>query len=161
MSDIRLFLSWAHDDAEAKDSFLKLLKPRLQITRNHIFTWWEDSFILPGEEWKPEILTQLANADYIVQLISPSFLASNFIRDYEIPGVGEAPLKKTLPIMLVDVPLDGTMEFHQIDRRQIYCGDTVEPRSYVSLDSAYQRNRFVDGFIGRMIRRIEDKGGYR
>lgn len=91
MSDIRLFLSWAHDDAEAKDSFLKLLKPRLQITRNHIFTWWEDSFILPGEEWKPEILTQLANADYIVQLISPSFLASDFIRDYEIPGVGEAP----------------------------------------------------------------------
>ena len=55
---------------------------------------------------------------------SPSFLASKFIRDYEIPGVGEAPLKKTLPVMLDDVPLDGSMEFHQIDRRQIYRGNS-------------------------------------
>lgn len=91
MSGIQLFLSWAHDDAEAKESFLELLRPRLKNVRDHKFTWWEDSFILPGEEWKPEILTQLANADYIVQLISPSFLASTFIRKYEIPGVGEAP----------------------------------------------------------------------
>ena len=60
MSDIRLFLSWAHNDAEAKDSILKLLKPRLRIAKNHVFTWWEDSFILPGEELKAEILTQLA-----------------------------------------------------------------------------------------------------
>ena len=64
-----------------------------------------DSFILPGEEWKGEILTQLAEADYVVQLISPSFLASDFIRDYEIPGVGEAPEKKTLPVMPVDALL--------------------------------------------------------
>ena len=52
MSDIRLFLSWAHNDAEAKDSFLKLLKPRLGIARNHAFTWWVDSFILPARNGK-------------------------------------------------------------------------------------------------------------
>lgn len=161
MSDIKLFLSWAHDDAEAKDSFFKLLKTRLRTAKNHAFTWWVDSFILPGEEWKGEILTQLAEADYVVQLISPSFLASDFIRDYEIPGVGEAPLKKTLPIMLVDVPLDGTMEFHQIDRRQIYCGNSNEPHSYVSCETDYQRNQFVDGFFSRIIDRVEGKGGYR
>ena len=159
--DIQLFLSWAHDDAEAKDSFLKLLKTRLTNVPNHAFTWWVDSFILPGEEWKEEIRAQLAEADYIVQLISPSFLASDFIRDYEIPGVGEAPLKKTLPVMLVDVPLDGTVEFHQIDRRQIYCGNSIEPHSYVSRETDYQRNRFVDGFVSQMIRRIEGGGGWR
>ena len=161
MSDIRLFLSWAHNDAEAKDSFLKLLKPRLWIAQNHVFTWWMDSLILPGEEWKEEIRAHLAEADYIVQLISPSFLASTFIRDYEIPGVGEAPLKKMLPVMLVDVPLDGTVEFHQIDRRQIYCGNSIEPHSYVSRETDYQRNQFVDGFFSRIIDRVEGKGGYR
>jgi hypothetical protein len=161
MSDIRLFLSWAHNDAEAKDSFLKLLKPRLGIAKNHVFTWWVDSFILPGEEWKEEIRAQLAEADYIVQLISPSFLASTFIRDYEIPGVGEAPLKKTLPVMLVDVPLDGTVEFHQIDRRQIYRGNSIEPHSYVSRETDYQRDQFVGGFFSRIIDRVEGKGGYR
>ena len=147
MSDIRLFLSWAHNDAEAKDSILKLLKPRLRIAKNHVFTWWEDSFILPGEEWKAEILTQLA--------------ASDFIRDYEIPGVGDAPLKKTLPVMLVDVPLDGTVEFHQIDRRQIYRGNSIEPHSYVSRETDYQRDQFVGGFFSRIIDRVEGKGGYR
>ena len=161
MSDIRLFLSWAHNDAEAKDSFLKLLKPRLGIAKNHVFTWWVDSFILPGEEWKEEIRAQLAEADYIVQLISPSFLASTFIRDYEIPGVGEAPLKKTLPVMLVDVPLDGTVEFHQIERRQIYRGNSIEPHSYVSRETDYQRDQFVGGFFSRIIDRVEGKGGYR
>lgn len=162
MSGIQLFLSWAHDDAETKELFLRLLRPRLENTRGHKFTWWEDSFILPGEEWKPEILTQLANADYIVQLISPSFLASTFIRKYEIPGVGEAPLKKTLPVMLVDVPLDGSMEFHQIDRRQIYCMQQGRNRySYISRETDYQRNQFVDGFVSRMIDRVEGKTGYR
>ena len=159
--DIQLFLSWAHDDAKLKESFLKLLKTRLTNVPNHAFTWWEDSFILPGEECKEEIRAQLAEADYIVQLISPSFLASTFIRDYEIPGVGEAPLKKTLPVMLVDVPLDGTVEFHQIDRRQIYRGNSIEPHSYVSRETDYQRNRFVDGFVSQMIRRIEGGGGWR
>ena len=161
MTDIKLFLSWAHYDAEVKDSFLTLLRQRLAVARNHSFTWWVDSFILPGEEWKAEILTQLAEADYIVQLISPSFLASDFIRDYEIPGVGDAPLKKTLPVMLVDVPLDGTVEFHQIDRRQIYRGNPVEPHCYVSRETAFQRNQFVDGFVSRIIDRVEGKGGYR
>lgn len=161
MSDIQLFLSWARTDAETKESFLNLLKPHLKIAKNHTFTWWEDSFILPGEEWKEEILAQLEKADYIVQLISPSFLASEFIRDYEIPGVGEAPLKKTLPVMLVDVPLDGTVEFHQIDRRQIYCGNSYKPHSYVSRETDYQRNQFVDGFFSRIIDRVEGKGGYR
>lgn len=161
MSDIQLFLSWARNDAEAKDSFLKLLEPRLRIAQNHVFTWWEFSFILPGEEWKDEIRAQLEKADYIVQLISPSFLASDFIRDYEIPGVGEAPLKKTLPVMLVDVPLDGTVEFHQINRRQIYRGNPVEPHCYVSRETTFQRNQFVDGFVSRIIDRVEGKGGYR
>ena len=41
MSDnIQLFLSWAHDDAKLKESFLKLLEPRLGNARNHVFTWW-------------------------------------------------------------------------------------------------------------------------
>ena len=162
MSDnIQLFLSWAHDDAKLKESFLKLLEPRLGNARNHVFTWWEDSFILPGEEWKDEILTRLAEADYIVQLISPSFLASDFIRDYEIPGVGEAPLKKTLPVMLVDVPLDGSREFHQIDRRQIYRGLPGEARSYDCLENDPQRNRFVDCFVDAIVARAEGKRGYR
>jgi hypothetical protein len=59
------------------------------------------------------------------------------------------------------VPLDGTVEFHQIERRQIYRGNSIEPHSYVSRETDYQRNRFVDGFVSQMIRRIEGGGGWR
>ena len=77
------------------------------------------------------------------------------------PGVGEAPLKKTLPVMLVDVPLDGSREFHQIDRRQIYRGLPGEARSYDCLENDPQRNRFVNGFVDAIVARVEGKGGYR
>lgn len=162
MTDIKLFLSWARDDAELKNSFLSVLKPRLKNLRGHTVTWWEDSFLLPGEEWTEEIITRFEEANYIVQLISPSFLASNFIQTYEIPGVGNAPLKKTLPVMLVNVPLDGSMDFHQIDKKQIYYFQQGTKRlSFDSRETLFQRNQFVDGFVAGIIQRFEGTVGYR
>jgi hypothetical protein len=157
MSATKLYVLNAHQDQELVDSFLALVKPRLKNVKNHNFVWWDPSSLLPGEERKSEINTHLADADYVILLLSPDFLA--YLRDEDAPKISDS-YAKLLPVMLVDVPLDRSMEFFGIDDRQIYCGDTTEQRSYVSLDSAYQRNRFVDGFIGRMIRRIDDKGGY-
>lgn len=48
MSEIKLFLSWSRNDV--KNSFLEILKPRLEAVQAYKFTWWEDTFILPGEE---------------------------------------------------------------------------------------------------------------
>lgn len=33
--------------------------------------------------------------------------------------------------------------------------------SYISRETDYQRNQFVDGFVSRMIDRVEGKTGYR
>ena len=64
--------------------------------------------------------------------------------------------------MLVDVPLDGSMEFHQIDRRQIYCMQQGRNRySYISRETDYQRNQFVDGFVERVRLRVSGQTGYR
>lgn len=157
----KFFLSWAHGEGRAKKSFLKLLKPRLESCKNHEITWWEDSFILPGEEWLPQILEHLEDSDYIVQLVSPAFLASNFIRTYEIPGVGNTPMKNVLPVMLVDLPLWGAVEFFGINDNQIYRGTSSKRNSYISCKTELQRIEFVDGFVEQIINRIEDKGGYR
>ena len=157
MSDSKLYILNAREDQELAGSFLALAEPRLKSVKNHNFTWWAPSSLLPGEERHTQIDGRLAEADYVILLLSPDFLAS--LREEDAPKISDS-YAKLLPVMLVDVPLDRSMEFFGIDDRQIYCGITAEPRSYVSLDSAYQRNRFVDGFIGRMIRRIEDKGGY-
>ncbi len=140
MSEIKLFLSWSRNDV--KNSFLKILKPRLKAVQAYKFTWGEDTFILPGEEWQPKIMEMLDKSDYIVQLISYSFITSDFIRKYEIPGVGEAPLKKTLPVMIEDVSLDGSIELHQIDKRQIYRGISGKS-SYISRKSDYSKKSLL------------------
>lgn len=161
MSEIKLFLSWSREDEKLKNSFLKLLKPRLEAVQAYKFTWWVDTFILPGEEWQPEIMEMLNESDYIVQLISYSFITSDFIRKYEIPGVGEAPLKKTLPVMIKDVSLDdGSIELHQIDKRQIYRGISGKS-SYISRKSDYSKEKFVEGFREAVVARVENKIGYR
>lgn len=87
-------------------------------------------------------MEMLDKSDYIVQLISYSFITSDFIRKYEIPGVGEAPLKKTLPVMIEDVSLDGSIELHQIDKRQIYRGISGKS-SYISRKSDYSKKSLL------------------
>ena len=78
----------------------------------------------------------------------------------EFPNIDKLRAK-FLPVILVNVSLDSTADRLGIDTRHIYRGDQPEPRSYDSLDSAYQRNHFVDGFVSRLIRRVENKGGWR
>lgn len=157
MSDSKLYILNAREDQELAGSFLALAEPRLKSVRDHAFAWWSPSSLLPGEERRTQIDDRLAESDYVILLLSPDLLV--YLRDEDAPKISDS-YAKLLPVMLVDVPLDRSMELFGIDDRQIYCGDTVEPHSYVSLDSAYQRNRFVDGFITRLIRRINGKGGY-
>ena len=158
MSTTQLYTLKTLEDQRDANSFLTLTKPRLKNVKNHTFTWWDPSRILPGEDREAEINKHLSAADYVILLLSPHLLAA--MKDQELPSIDKVQAK-LLPVMLVNVPLDDTMDCFGIDARQIYRGDQAEPHSYDSLDSAYQRNRFVDGFVSRMIRRIDNKGGYR
>ena len=161
MPDIKLFISWAHADSELASSFLQLLVPRLKNVRNYNIIIWDFSFVQIGEQWEPEILKQWKKANYIIQLISPHFLNSEFIRKYEIPEIGEATRKKSLPVMLDDVPLDKSMNLYQIDERQIYRGSFNHPHSYISCTTEYERRKFVNGFVEKLLERIDRKTGYR
>ena len=157
----RLYFLKALEDHEDTNSFFALTEQRLKITQGHKFTWWDPSLLLPGDDREAEIEKHLSEATYVVPLLSPSLLAAmKDEKNREIPNIGQIQ-DKLFPVMLVNVPLDGTVDCLGIDARQIYRGDQAEPHSYDSLDSAYQRNRFVDGFVSRMIRRIDNKGGYR
>jgi hypothetical protein len=163
MSDIKLFLSWAHADHALKEDLVYRLTPRLKIAKKYDFIWWEDSLIYPGEEWKKGISSRFEESDYIVQLVSPAFLASDFIRNHEIPGCGKTPHKPTLPLMLKSVPLNGDYEFHGIDRHQIFFLRSAngEPKAYGDLRGDAQRNRFANEFVDAIIRRVDKRGGYR
>ena len=163
MSAVKLFLSWAHADHTLKEDLVSRLAPRLKTVKRHDFARWEDSRILAGVEWSEEIDSRFDESDYVIQLVSPAFLASDFIRDHEIPDRGKTPHKLTLPLMLKNVPLNGDYEFHGIDRHQIFflCGANGEPLAYGDLKGSAQKDRFANEFVDAVIRRVDERGGYR
>ncbi|MCB2358673.1 toll/interleukin-1 receptor domain-containing protein [Clostridium estertheticum] len=81
MRKLKVFLSYSHKDEEMKtilDIHLSMLK------RNDIIETWNDRCITVGSELEEEILSNLENADIILLLVSPYFLASNYCYDKEM-----------------------------------------------------------------------------
>ncbi len=78
---LKLFISYARKDADYKDELLVHLKP---LKRNGVIEAWHDSDVEAGDEWEPEILHQLETADVLLFLVSPNFMASDYIYNKEI-----------------------------------------------------------------------------
>lgn len=76
------------------------LKP---LVTEHKLKVWSDRQIEPGEDWRADIDDALGMAKVAVLLVSPEFLASEFITKYELPAFLEAESKKELTILWVAI----------------------------------------------------------
>jgi len=99
------FVSYAHADAGLVERFLALMAPRCQILRDiEVDAWW-DRQILVGQRWAQEIAAAMESADFGLLCVSPSFLASPYIAQVELPGLlGDG--KIIVPVGLDRVDLD-------------------------------------------------------
>ena len=71
---IRLSYSYSHKDEELR----KELEDHLSLLRRQgVISGWHDRMIGAGEEWKGQLDKNLEEAQIILLLISPSFLASD------------------------------------------------------------------------------------
>ncbi|MFM9986784.1 MAG: toll/interleukin-1 receptor domain-containing protein [Flavobacteriales bacterium] len=78
---LRVFVSYAHEDNAMKEALGKHLTP---LKRSNKIKLWSDIEISPGQEWDHAIKSALLEADIILLLISPDFNNSQYIWDNEL-----------------------------------------------------------------------------
>jgi formylglycine-generating enzyme required for sulfatase activity len=78
---LNTFIIYARED---KDALLELKKQLIPLERSRQIAVWYDGEIVPGDEWKKRIKTQLETADIILLLLSSDFFASDYIEKEEL-----------------------------------------------------------------------------
>ncbi len=142
---VRFFVSYAHANRKLAESFLKAYKEQTAPSLRYAYRLWRDPAILPGEDWRAEIDAALKSADLGLLLVSPPFLASDFITREELPKLVDAPGKAVIPVMLAAVDFD-RHDLKGLSRKQIFRLDRPafdEPKAYSDC-SPKQRRAFVE-----------------
>ena len=149
---VKFFVSYAHGDQRAADGCMALLQTHLKLSRHHDFTLWRDTALLLGERWRKEIADAISACDFGLLLVSPNFLASDFITTHELPAFVNGGPKPVLPVLLEPVSfahhdLKG-LEDHQLYRLN-------RDRAYGECSTAAQRGRFNLELFEQIERRLQ------
>jgi hypothetical protein len=78
---VKLFISYCHRDETLRQQLDKHLAP---LKGQKVIEAWHDRQIRAGDEWANQIDDNLNNADIILLLISPDFVASDYCSNIEL-----------------------------------------------------------------------------
>ena len=99
----QIFISYARADNEGSDPngrWLDRVKQHLKpLASRGVLSIWSDHEIQAGDRWHETIRENLLDARVAVLLISPSFLASDYIRKFEMPVLAERAMARELVIV--------------------------------------------------------------
>ncbi|MEM9007227.1 MAG: toll/interleukin-1 receptor domain-containing protein [Cyanobacteria bacterium P01_F01_bin.86] len=81
LDPIKIFISYSHKDSDYKTELLSHLSPLIRLNEVAV---WEDGKLVPGQQWKSEILLRLDESDIVLCLISSDFISSEFCYSIEL-----------------------------------------------------------------------------
>jgi hypothetical protein len=116
-----VFFSYSHRDKKWLDKLQTMMSPL--IRNNSVSVWW-DGKIKPSQKWREEIDKALSSAGVGVLLVSPNFLASDFISQKELPYLLEAAKGRGVKLIWVllqhclynETPIGDYQAAHDISR---------------------------------------------
>lgn len=95
-----VFISYSHEDQRWLGELQVHLKP---LKRDQDIDVWDDTRLQSGSKWRDEIRAAIDRARAAVLLITPHFMASDFIAKSELPSIllaAEAEGVTVLPVIL-------------------------------------------------------------
>jgi formylglycine-generating enzyme required for sulfatase activity len=110
-----LFISYSHKDRAFLEQFWTHIRP---LEEDYGLQRWDDSRMRPGDIWLKEIEQALKRAQVALLLVSPDFLASDFIRRKELPALFEAAEKNGLTILWLPIRPCSWKRHRQIEQYQ-------------------------------------------
>ncbi|WP_044188257.1 TIR domain-containing protein, partial [Hyalangium minutum] len=145
---VRFFVSYAHDNRTLVDALVKELKTHFAASARYELIDWIDQDILLGDKWRQSIEQGIQSCDFGLLMVSPSFFASKFIREKELPHfVGpedDSERKPVLPVGVVPVSF-GSHDLKGLGEHQIFLMRTprIEGRYYDQMNTGAMKRDFV------------------
>ena len=82
-----VFISYSHKDLRWLQTLQIMLRP---LCRQGLIRCWSDKSVRPGSQWNAQIRAELDRTRVAVLLVSPNFLASDFVAENELPPLLDA-----------------------------------------------------------------------